>query len=232
MPELKRSGVILQHGADGPPALFASWCEGRGIPFRLQRVWEDALPPDPSAFGWVCSLGSDESPGKPGRPDWVDEEIAFLRDAIERDVPVLGLCFGGQALACATGGGVAPAHPAEVGWLPVESSAPELIPAGPWLHFHYDQLHPPAGAAELARSSAGTAAFRVGRNLGLQFHPEATPAIADQWARLEASHLARLGISPDDVVAQGGSRGGEAAAAAEHLFDAWWESLGPGTTHP
>lgn len=225
MPDSKRSGVILQHGDDGPPAHFAAWCRRRGIPFETRRVWEGDLPSDPSAFGWICSLGSDASPGKAGRPGWVDEEILFLRDAIASDVPVLGLCFGGQALACATGGGVAPADPAEVGWLPIESSVPDLIPAGPWLHFHYDQLHPPEGATELARSPAGTAAFQVGRNLGLQFHPEATPEIADQWARLEASELARLGITPEDVAAQGSSRGGAAAAAAERLFDAWWASI-------
>jgi GMP synthase (glutamine-hydrolysing) len=77
----------------------------------------------------------------------------------------------------------------------------------------------------VARSPAGTAAFQLGRHLGLQFHPEATPAIADEWARVEATELERLGITPEDVAAQGSSRGEEAAAAAEHLFDAWWQSL-------
>ena len=225
MADEQSTGLILQHGEDGPPAHFADWCERRDIPFETRRVWEGELPADPSTYGWICSLGSDQTPGKRGNPDWVEQEIDFLRHAIDAEVPILGLCFGGQALACAAGGGVAPAEPPEVGWLPIESSVPDLIPTGPWLHFHYDQLHPPEGATELASSPAGTAAFQMGRNLGLQFHPEATPEIADEWARLETSELARLGISPEDVAAQGSSRGAAAAAAAERLFDAWWETL-------
>jgi GMP synthase-like glutamine amidotransferase len=217
--------VILQHGDDGPPAHFSAWCERRGIPFETRRVWEGELPADPVAYRWICSLGSDETPGREGRPEWVDDEIEFLRDAIEADVPVLGLCFGGQALACAAGGGVAPAEPAEVGWLAIESSVPDQIPAGPWLHFHYDQLRLPEGATELARSPAGTAAFRSGRNLGLQFHPEATPAIADEWAQAEVLELARIGVTPEEVAEQGILRGDAAAVAAERLFDSWWESL-------
>ena len=139
---------------------------------------------------------------------------------------MLGLCFGGQALARAAGGSISPASPAEVGWQPVETIEPDLIPPGPWLHFHYDQLSLPAGAVEIARSPAGTAAFRMGRNLGLQFHPEATPEIADSWAQLEAGTLATIGIKPERVAEQGRLSGKEAAAAAERLFDAWWAGLG------
>ena len=226
MAESQPRGLVLQHGEDGPPALFAAWCERRGIPFETSRVWDEGPPPDPTPFAWICTLGSDETPDKRGNPPWVDAEIDFLRAALAADVPVLGLCFGGQALACAAGGGVAPASPAEVGWLPVETSEPDLIPPGPWLHFHYDQLTPPAGAVEIAHSPAGTAAFRIGRNLGLQFHPEATPAIADSWARLESDTLQTIGISPAQVAEQGRVRGDEAAAAAERLFDAWWAGLG------
>lgn len=218
-------GLILQHGDDGPPALFSSWCESHEIPFETRRVWERGLPSDPRPFGWICALGSDETPGTPRRAAWVDAEIDFLRNALDADVPVLGLCFGGQALATAAGGRVEPADPAEVGWLPIETSAPDLIPAGPWLHFHYAQLYPPDGAAELARSPAGTAAFRLGRNLGVQFHPEATAAIADAWAEVEAEVLAGMGITPEQVATQGRMEGPAAAAAAQRLFDAWWTSL-------
>jgi GMP synthase-like glutamine amidotransferase len=225
MAETQRSGLILQHGDDGPPALFGRWCERRGIPAVTHPVWTTELPPDPAAFAWICSLGSEATPGKAGRPDWVDAEVDFLRRALAADVPILGLCFGGQALAAAAGGGVTPADPAEVGWIEIESSAPDQIPTGPWLHFHYDQLRLPEGAVELARSAAGPAAFRLGSNLGLQFHPEATPAIADAWASMEAAEIGELGVTPELVALQGRERGPAAEAAAERLFDSWWASL-------
>ena len=221
-------GLILQHEEGGPPALFADWCERRGIAFEVRRVWEDGFPAEPDGLPWICALGSDHSPGAPDAPPWVQEEVAFLRRALDGGIPVLGLCFGGQALAAAAGARIGPADPPEVGWLEVETTDPDLIPAGPWLHFHYDQLGVPPGAEELARSAAGPAAFRLGRSLGLQFHPEGTPEIADAWALTDEERLVPLGISPSAVAIEGRERAAAAAAAAEDLFDAWWRQLGDG----
>lgn len=225
MAELSSTGLILQHGDDGPPALFAAWLERRGIPHAIHRVWEEQLPPDPSDYAWICSLGSEHTPGKEGRPEWVDLEITFLERALEAETPILGLCFGGQALAAAAGGEVAASDPPEVAWQRVESALPDLVPEGPWLHFHYDQLEVPAEAEVIARSPAGAAAFRIGPHLGLQFHPEATPAIANEWAAMEYIDIAPLGVTPEQIAAQGEASAQAAEVAAETLFDAWWRSL-------
>jgi len=218
-------GLILQHEEAGPPALFADWCHGRGVSFEVCRAWEDGLPADHSRWGWICALGSEHTPGAPGSPPWVDAEVRFLRGALDAGVPILGLCFGGQALAAAAGARITPADPPEVGWFEVETDRPEMIPPGPWLHFHYDQLTVPAGATELARSAAGPAAFALGPSLGLQFHPESTPAIADAWAAWDEERLLALGISPSALAAQGLGCADAAATAAGALFDAWWERL-------
>lgn len=218
-------GLILQHEESGPPALFGDWCRSRDISFEVRRVWEDGLPANHASRGWVCTLGSEETPGAPGSPPWVDAEVGFLRGAVDAGVPILGLCFGGQALAAAAGAQIAPADPPEVGWFEIETDRPELIPSGPWLHFHYDQLSVPPGATELARSAAGPAAFALGPSLGLQFHPESTPAIADAWAASDEERLLALGISPSAVAAQGLGCAADAAAAARALFGAWWDGL-------
>ncbi len=221
-------GLVLQHEEGAPPALFARWCDHRNIPYEIQRVWEDGLPPDPGLYPWICSLGSDHAPGAPTAPKWVDEEVEFLRSALDRDVPILGLCFGGQALAAAAGAPIAPADPPEIGWFEIESERGEEIPAGPWLYFHYDQFALPEGAEEIARSAAGTAAFRLGKSLGLQFHPEATPVIANAWVRADEMRLAPLGISPSGVAAEGDANARAAAEAADALFDRWWAGLHAG----
>ena len=218
-------GLILQHEEGGPPALFADWCGRRSIPFEVRRVWEDGVPPSPAGLPWICALGSDHSPAETDAPSWVAAEIDFLRAALGADVPVLGLCFGGQALAAAGGAQVGPADPPEVGWLEVDSDDPATVPTGPWLHFHYDQLTVPPGGEELARSAAGTAAFRLGRSLGLQFHPEGTPEIADAWTLVDEERLLPLGISPSAVAIQGRESAAAAASAADALFDAWWAQV-------
>jgi GMP synthase-like glutamine amidotransferase len=216
-----RPALILQHGDWGPPDLLGAWLEARGRPFEVHATWRDPLPPDPSPYAFVASLGSQWSPGG-GGPEWVAQEVAFLRAAVERDVPVLGLCFGGQALAAALGADVREAARGEVGWADVETRDPDLIPAGPWLQFHWQVFDVPAGATELARSATGPAAFAAGPHLGVQFHPETTPPIADLWAQVERERLALLGTTPERLLAEGRAAAPRAAVAAHRLFDAWW----------
>jgi GMP synthase-like glutamine amidotransferase len=215
----RRAGLILQHGDSGPPAILGDWLAARGIEHEVLLAWREPLPASPADYGWIASLGSEHTPGAEGAPPWVDAEIELMGRALELDIPVLGLCFGGQALALAAGGAVARSEPPEIGWIEVETQDPDLVPPGPWLHFHYDLLAPPPGADVVARSPAGPAAFVLGRSLGLQFHPESTPAIGAEWARIDAERLERLGIDGPgllDVDANG------TRLAAMRLFDAWW----------
>ncbi len=146
--------LILQHEASTPADLLGEWLDDRGIEVETVAVWEDGAPADPAGRPWICALGSDQTPGREGSPPWVEAEVKFLRAALRAEVPVLGLCFGGQALAVAAGGDVHPADPPAAGWAEVETADPALVPPGPWLHFHYDQLEPPAGSGR-ARALAG-----------------------------------------------------------------------------
>ena len=72
---------------------------------------------------------------------------------------------------------------AEIGWLPVRSTDPELVPDGPWFQWHFDSFTLPPGATLIAESDVGPQAFVAGRSLGLQFHPEVTTQIMDDWVR-------------------------------------------------
>ena len=88
------------------------------------------------------------------------EELDLIARCVERDVPVLGLCFGGQALAAVLGGTVEVLDAPELGWHRIESAAPDVVAAGPWLQWHYDAFRAPPGAEELARSPVCSQAFR------------------------------------------------------------------------
>src|SRR5947209_3142465 len=184
-----KPGLILQHGPSGPPARLAEWLDERGRPFITHHVWEDPVP-DPDGFAFVVSLGSVHS-ATAVEPAWIPGEIAALRRAVEQDIPVLGLCFGGQALSVALGGGAGLLDKPEVGWIAVESFD-QSVPTGPWLQYHSEQLRTPPGARELARSPAGPAVFRIGPHMGTQFHPEADAALVDVWARKDPD-LSRAG---------------------------------------
>jgi len=220
----ERRGIVLQHGDLGPPGVFGDWLRERGIPFEVHAAWRDPLP-DVRGIAFVASLGSVHSVTQT-QPAWVPAELEAVRAAVAADVPVLGLCFGGQALSAVLGGGVDRLDQTEIGWITIDSAAPAEVPRGPWLHWHDEIVRVPPGGTPLAHSPTGPAAFRHGRHLGVQFHPEATPAIADGWALADPA-LDSRGITREELAEQGRRHGAAARDAAFALFDDWW-AKGPG----
>ena len=218
---MSKPGVILQHGYYGPPGLLGEFLAEQGIAHRVHPSWEEPVP-DLADAGWVASLGSQHSAGDRD-PGWIPAEVEALRRAVDAEVPVLGLCFGGQALARALGGEVHRLPEPEIGWVPIETEVPEAVPPGPWAQFHYEVIELPPGAAELARSPAGPAAFRVGPHLGVQFHPEVTRAQMQTWLEMDGS--LPPGFDRARALAEGERWAPGAAEQAKRLFGAWFASL-------
>jgi GMP synthase-like glutamine amidotransferase len=213
-----KPALIFQHGRLGPPARVGEWLVARGLPYVVHHAGEDA-PVTPEDFAFVVSLGSQHS-ASASDPEWVPVEVDALRAAVDAGVPVLGLCFGGQALSLALGGGVDVLDRPEIGWIPVETVDGGDVPAGPWLMWHTEQMRLTPGARELARSPAGPAAFRFGPHLAVQFHPEVDVERVRAWAERD-EHLGAVGLTPEDVVAQGEVHAPAAREQAFRLFDQW-----------
>jgi GMP synthase-like glutamine amidotransferase len=190
------------------------------MPYVVHHAGQDARV-TPEDFAFVVSLGSQHSAAA-SDPEWVPVEVDALRAAVDARVPVLGLCFGGQALSLALGGGVDVLDRPEIGWIPVETVDGADVPAGPWLMWHTEQMRVPPGARELARSPAGPAAFSFGPHLAVQFHPEVDVERVRTWAARD-EHLAAVGLTPEDVVAQSEVHAPAAREQAFRLFDVWLE---------
>lgn len=137
-------------------------------------------PPDPATVRAVVVFGSADAADDDSQP-WLAPERAYLTAAIELGVPVLGICFGAQLLARVLGGTVGRATRPERGFVALRSAAPELVPDGVWMQFHDDVFTLPPGAELLAANEVGVQAFRHGRCLGVQFHPEISPAAFAAW---------------------------------------------------
>ena len=210
--------VVIQTQEDAPPGLLQTWAQRREIALDVVRVDREERLPEPHEPAFAVVLGSGASAAG-GGPAWIEATVEWLRAADAATLPVLGICFGAQALALALGGCVHRNPAPEVGWVTVETNDAEHVPAGPWLAWHEDGFTLPPLAYELARNAFGVQAFCHCRHLAVQFHPEVTPAIVDAWAVNDHGDLTRAGITRSQLDA-GTERHGEAAAqAAAKLFD-------------
>jgi GMP synthase-like glutamine amidotransferase len=143
----------------------------------------------------VLLLGSDWSVYWEHVADHVQAEVDLVQAAHRRGVPIFGICFGNQIMAHALGGTVERASVPEIGWYEVETDEPAVIAPGPWLQWHSDIVTLPSAATEMARTSVGPQAWRMGRSFCTQFHPEATESVLRRWIE---------GGGADEYVAFGG----------------------------
>lgn len=152
--------------------------------------------------------------GGPMNSDQIDTypnlitEVEIIREAVARDMSVLGICLGAQLLAKALGGSVRRNAVREIGWYDVDVTAEGL--ADPVLstfakqqqvfQWHEDGIELPPGTVHLASSPASPVqAFRHGEHAyGFQFHLEADGPLIDRWLTVP-DHEAALNVDEDNV---------------------------------
>jgi GMP synthase-like glutamine amidotransferase len=137
----------------------------------------------------------------------VEREQRFARDAMDRDVPLLAICYGAQLLTTALGGTVERSATREIGWHHIGSRHP-AIPDGPWMQWHGDVCRLPETDTTgrpvelLAANDVGPQAFRCGRALATEFHPEVTTDVVRRWTAVAHKMLDRIGLSADELLTQ------------------------------
>lgn len=220
MDELR--ALVIQHSATAPGGYVSDWLTDRGDSLDVYRVDAEDRAVPLRDYDLIVSLGSDHAAYDDSVP-WLARELALLRDAADAGVPVLGICFGAQLLARALGGQAMRGQPPEIGWFRVRTRDRALVEEGPWLQWHYDTFAPPPGAALLADSDVGPQAYTVARNLGLQFHPEATAEIVEGWIDQDRDELQRQGVDPDCLLAQ--TREHASDAKAWRLLDTFLDRV-------
>ena len=158
------------------------------------------------------------------RLPWMLALEAYVRDAVAREVPLFGICFGHQIVAQALGGLVAPnPRGREVGTVEVQRApgADDPLLASTPATFAVNATHVdtvarlPEGARLLASSALDpTQAFAVGRATRcVQFHPEFDADVMRRHVVARAAKIEADGIDPVAI----GARVTEAPHGAELL---------------
>lgn len=179
----------------------------------VRRLDRHAVPVSEELGDALIVLGGRASAVDDASSPWLPALMDLLRDAVDADLPVLGICLGHQVLARAFGGDVqAPAvGQDEEGALRITWNRPAvgdplvapLASAGESIvaESHNDAVtRLPDGASLLASSArCPVQAMRIGSAVGVQFHPEASPERMEQWTNGHGGDGAAIRREMDDV---------------------------------
>jgi GMP synthase-like glutamine amidotransferase len=182
--------LVLQFVWDDPPGYLGEIMEEHQIVCHTIKVEEEPVP-DPTQYDALIAMGGPQHVGHNDTYPYLVGVTEAIRRAVEKEVPYLGLCLGGQLLASAMGAQVKKHTSASIGFYEVQfTEAGKKDPLFKGLpgyqqviHWHEDTFDIPDGAVQLATNpQTQNQAFRYGRNAyGTQFHIEVTPAVLDVW---------------------------------------------------
>lgn len=184
--------LAVVNSASSGPRRLGEWLTAQGIDV-VERHGEDGLPETLEGFDGLVLLGGGIMPDDYGKAAWLHDERRLTEQAIELDLPTLGICLGAQVIAAVAGGEVRACFGEKergstvIRATPAGRDDPVLSALGvcaPMIENHEDQItRLPAGAVLLASSDAvPNQAFVIGSHVrGVQFHPEASAANLATW---------------------------------------------------
>jgi GMP synthase (glutamine-hydrolysing) len=223
---------VIQNVADPDTGWLGETLAERGARTVVVRGFAGDPMPDPGSVDALVVLGGPQGAYELDHHPYLADEIDLLRRADEGGTPVLGICLGGQLLAAALGGRAYPTGDIEYGYPAITlTEAGRGDPVlreldGPVLAWHHDTFDLPPGGDLLAVSDRFPFAFRRGRSIGLQFHPEASPRMLAGWlSRTPAATLEQDRIDGDAWVGHARSVAGSARAVSARLFAAWLDEV-------
>ena len=188
---------IVQHSAGDGAGAVETFLTEKGCEISYTRLdRKDSFPSGPNSdvlmtFGAAASMAMN-------RPPWVDSEQTLVRQYVDADKPILGICFGSQLVASALGAEVKRNDFPEVGWFPVEPTeaitdtiAGTVFTEPIWaFHWHEDTFEIPPGAKPIFRSDGCTnQGYALGNQIyGFQFHLEANQRTVDIFLAASSMH--------------------------------------------
>ena len=219
------------------PGYFATYLERHSIAWQLVALDAgERVPRDARKYSGLAFMGgpmsvNDDLP-------WIAPALELARDAVRKDVPLLGHCLGGQLLSRALGCKVGAAPVKEIGWGEVRVADNEV--AREWLgevqsflsfQWHGETFSIPPGATRVMENPhCANQGFAIGRHFGMQCHVEMTEELVLSWLSTGAEEIAASRRSPavqepDEIRRELAPRLAALHEVANRIYDRWSEGL-------
>ena len=192
--------LIIKNIITEGPGTIEDFLRDSDIPLRIVELGSGELPPPLDKFDTLIVLGGPMGVYEMDRYPHLMTGSRIIREAINRDMKVLGICLGSQMIAYCLGANVYPGPEKEIGWYHIELTGEALkdtcmrkLAIHPevgdfWrkfqvFHWHGDTFDLPPQAVLLAGSAKYKhQAFRFGDKVyAFQFHMEVTKAMIRDW---------------------------------------------------
>ena len=231
--------AVFRHSGNEGAGHIALFLTQHAIPWQMFHIDQgEAVPGNAGDFSGLVFMGgvmsvNDDLP-------WIQQELDLIRDAVAKDIPVLGHCLGGQLMSKALGGVVTKNPVKELGW--GEVSVADNAIARQWFgdikrfdsfHWHGETFTlPPDATLLLSSQHCANQAFAIGKHLGMQCHVEMTAHMIEDWCRAGAAdlaaNLASPGVQSAEVMQeQMHEKLPRLTAVAEQLYRHWLHGIAP-----
>lgn len=223
--------LVLQHIECEDLGTIGKAMSRRGIEHRYVRLFDgESVPKSPERHTGLIILGGPMNVYEEDKYPYLKEEDILIKKGMDRGIPILGICLGGQLIAKANNAKVRKGAKKEIGWYELRLSQegkedavfggfPEKLTVFQW---HGDTFDIPEGATHLAGSELfSNQAYRVGDNVyGLQFHLEVTEAMIRRWIAEYRDELSSLNyIHAGKIIEETGKYMDSLSHHAELFYD-------------
>ncbi len=208
--------LVFEHERECGPGRLGDVLLRYGHRLNVRRLWAgDGPPPDLDDVEALVLLGAFAGTASLLSAPWSKSQAALVREAHDRQMPIVGVGSGSLLLALALGGAVGPLADAavEIGWreskLAFAGTVDAILTGQPWRSMQFVWLSeqvtklPPDSAALAGTKQCRTLAWRARvRTYGFGQHIGADAASIAQWSSLRGRERQAAGLSHEQLLAE------------------------------
>lgn len=198
--------LVLQNAKNEGLSGLGRLLEEDGFITKIVFTKKEKIPK--TDYSAVIILGAPESANDD--LSYLRDEMKLIRDLVEKNIPVLGICLGSQLIAKAFGAKVYQGAKKEIGIyhdIEFDNQSKSGLFSGikspaTVFHWHGDTFDLPQNAVRLAHSkNYQNQALQVGSAIGVQFHLEVDEKTVRLWLEKSKNELSQTPyIDTDEII--------------------------------